>query len=122
MRRENREKKTQTAASPRCAVTNFSITRRHFPYLLCLLNLLYLPQPASAQDKSPTYAITHAKIFTLSGGTIDDGTFLIRDGKILSVGAAVAAPPAAQGIHAKGLHVYPRPFPPYTQLDLTQTS
>ena len=99
---------------------NFAISRRRFPYLLCLLNVLYLPQPASAQDKSPTFAITHAKIFTLSGGTIDDGTLLIRDGKILSVGAAVAAPAGAQVIDAKGLQVYPGLFDPVTQMGLRE--
>ncbi len=99
---------------------NFAISRRRFPYLLCLLNVLYLPQPASAQDKSPTYAITHAKIFTLSGGAIDDGTLLIRDGKILSVGAAVAAPAGAQIIDAKGLQVYPGLFDPVTQMGLRE--
>ncbi len=101
-------------------MNNFAISRRYFLYLFCLLNLLCFPQPASAQDKSPTYAITHAKIFTLSGGTIDDGTLLIRDGKILSVGAAVAAPAGAQVIDAKGLQVYPGLFDPVTQMGLRE--
>ena len=43
-----------------------------------------------AQSTAPsTYAITHAKIFTLAGTPIDDGTLVIRDGKIAAVGASV---------------------------------
>ena len=95
---------------------------RRFLYLLCLLNLLYLPPQAGAQDKPNTYAITHAKIFTLSAGTIDDGTLLIRDGKILSVGAAVEVPAGAQVIDAKGLQVYPGLFDPITQMGLSEIS
>ena len=101
---------------------NFSISRRHFLYLFCLLNLLYLPRPAGAQGKPTSYAVTHAKIFTLSGGTIDDGTLLIRDGKIFSVGAAVEVPAGAQVIDAKGLQVYPGLFDPITQMGLSEIS
>lgn len=101
---------------------NVLISRPNFLYLLCLLSLLYMPARTSAQDKSATYAVTHAKIFTLSGGTIDDGTLLIRDGKILAVGAAVAAPAGAQVIDAKGLQVYPGLFDPITQMGLSEIS
>jgi imidazolonepropionase-like amidohydrolase len=103
-------------------VKNVPISRPNFLYLLCLLSLLYIPARTSAQDKSATYAVTHAKIFTLSGGTIDDGTLLIRDGKILAVGAAVAAPAGAQVIDAKGLQVYPGLFDPITQMGLSEIS
>jgi imidazolonepropionase-like amidohydrolase len=103
-------------------VKNRTISPRRLLYVLCLLIFLYFPPIASAQDKSPTFAITHAKIFTLSGGTIDDGTLLIRDGKILSVGAAVAAPAGAQVIDAKGLQVYPGLFDPITQMGLSEIS
>jgi imidazolonepropionase-like amidohydrolase len=103
-------------------VKDFANSRRNFLCLLCLLGLLYFPRPASAQEKSSTYAITHAKIFTLSGGTIDDGTLLIRDGKISSVGAAVEVPAGAQVIDAKGLQVYPGLFDPITQMGLSEIS
>jgi imidazolonepropionase-like amidohydrolase len=96
------------------------ISQRRFLYLLCFLTLLYFPQVASAQDKSPTYAITHAKIFTLSGATIDDGTVVIQNGKISNVGAAVDTPPGAQVIDGKGLQVYPGLFDPVTQMGLRE--
>jgi imidazolonepropionase-like amidohydrolase len=99
-----------------------SISQFRLLWLLYLLNLFYFPAFTGAQDKSTTYAITHAKIFTLSGGAIDDGTLVIRDGKILSVGAAVAAPAGAQVIDAKGLQVYPGLFDPITQMGLSEIS
>lgn len=95
------------------------MTRR----LLCLfsfLGLLCLPG-AFAQAQAPTaYAITHAKIFTLSGAPIDDGTLVIKDGKIAAVGANVAVPAGAKVIDAKGFQVYPGLFDPITQMGLRE--
>ena len=53
---------------------------------------------ASAQSQSTAYAITHAKIFTLSGAAVEDGTLVIQNGKIASVGGAVEIPAGAQVI------------------------
>ncbi len=103
-------------------MNNLVTSRRPFLYLLCFLNLLYLPGVAIAQDKSPVIAITHAKIFTLSGATIDDGTLIIRDGKIANVGATAEVPDGAQVIDGKGLQVYPGLFDPVTQMGLSEIS
>ena len=76
---------------------------------------------ASAQSQpSTTYALTHAKIFTLSGTAIEDGTLVIRDGKIAAVGASVDVPAGAQVIDAKGLLVYPGLFDSITQMGLRE--
>ncbi|HMT08510.1 MAG TPA: hypothetical protein PKA82_10935, partial [Pyrinomonadaceae bacterium] len=56
---------------------------------------------------SQSYAITNAKIVTVSGSTIDKGTVVIRGGLIVAVGANVAAPADAQVFDASGLTVYP---------------
>ena len=66
---------------------NLPSLQRAFLHVLCLFTLLYSPKAASAQAQLPTYAITHAKIFTLSGATIDDGTVVIQNGKIANVGS-----------------------------------
>src|SRR2546428_12794709 len=80
-----------------------------------------LPGLASAQSQTATtYAITHAKIFTLSGTTIDDGTLILRDGKIAAVGAGLDIPSGAQVIDAKGLQVYPGIFDSITQMGLRE--
>jgi imidazolonepropionase-like amidohydrolase len=97
-----------------------AILRRRVLYLLSFLILLCFPKKTSAQEKSPTYAITHAKIFTVSGPAIDDGTVVIQNGKIANVGAAVEVPAGAQVIDGKGLQVYPGLFDPVTQMGLRE--
>jgi imidazolonepropionase-like amidohydrolase len=94
---------------------------------LCLLPslayFLFAPpsQPQSqAASSSTTYAITGGKVFTLAGDAIDNGTLLIRDGKILAVGANISAPAGAQVIDAKGLQVYPGLFDAVTQIGLRE--
>jgi imidazolonepropionase-like amidohydrolase len=84
--------------------------------------LLCVSSPAPAQEKSATYAITHAKVFTLTGAPIDDGTVVIRDGKISAVGANAEIPAGAQIIDAKGLQVYPGLFDSITQMGLSEIS
>jgi imidazolonepropionase-like amidohydrolase len=76
---------------------------------------------ANAQTTSSTdYAITHAKIFTLAGQPIEDGTVVIHEGKIAAVGAGIPIPAGAQVIDAKGLQVYPGLFDPVTQMGLSE--
>ena len=99
---------------------NLPILQRTLLFLSCFLTILYFPKSASAQAQPTTYAITHAKIFTLSGATIDDGTVVIQNGKIANVGAAVEVPAGAQVIDGKGLQVYPGLFDPVTQMGLRE--
>jgi imidazolonepropionase-like amidohydrolase len=77
---------------------------------------------APAQTPSTNYAITHAKIFTLTGPPIDDGILVIRDGKIAAVGTNVDISSGAQVIDGKGLQVYPGLFDPVTQMGLSEIS
>jgi len=96
---------------------------RRLLYILCLLNFLYflLAPVTDAQAQPPSvYAITHAKIFTLAGSPIEDGTLIIRDGKIAAVGASAEIPAGAQVIDAKGLQVYPGLFDAVTQMGLSE--
>lgn len=79
---------------------------------------------AQAQQPASTYAITHAKITTLVGLAIDDGTLVIKDGKVAAVGpsASVEVPAGAQIIDGKGLQVYPGLFDAVTQMGLSEIS
>jgi len=89
--------------------------------LLCFLGpFCFLPVAAAQSQPSGTVAITHAKVFTLAGTTIDDGTVVIRGGKIAAVGANVDVPAGAQVIDAKGLEVYPGMFDAITQMGLRE--
>jgi imidazolonepropionase-like amidohydrolase len=80
--------------------------------------------PAMAQDgrSAATYAIKGGKVFTLAGAPIENGTVIIRDGKIAAVGANIAIPQDAQVIDATGLEVYPGMFDPVTQIGLNEVS
>jgi imidazolonepropionase-like amidohydrolase len=79
--------------------------------------------PAWTQTAATTsYAIKGGRVFTLAGPPIENGTVLIRDGKIAAVGAGIAIPSDAQVIDATGLEVYPGMFDPVTQIGLNEVS
>src|SRR5262245_26226721 len=54
-----------------------------------------------------TFVIRHARIVTVSGAEIENGSIVIRDGKIEAVGANVTVPRGAKEIEGRGLSVYP---------------
>jgi imidazolonepropionase-like amidohydrolase len=90
---------------------------------LALILAASLAIPTWTQNAAPTsYAIKGGKIFTLAGPAIENGTVLIRDGKIAAVGAGIAIPADAQVIDAAGLEVYPGMFDPITQIGLNEVS
>jgi len=85
---------------------------------ICILSL-----GISGQSQPPSVvALTHARIFTLAGAPIENGTLIIRDGKIAAVGANVEVPAGAQVIDAKGLQIYPGLFDPITQMGMSEIS
>lgn len=67
-----------------------------------------------------TYAIRNAHIFPVSGPAIENGTVVIRDGKIEAVGAGVNIPAGAQQIDARGLSVYPGMMDAGTSMGLVE--
>ncbi|HMQ04215.1 MAG TPA: amidohydrolase family protein [Pyrinomonadaceae bacterium] len=72
----------------------------------------------SFQANAQSYAITNARIVTVSGATIERGTVVVRDGLIAAVGANVAAPADAQVFDGSGLTVYPGFIDAYTNLGI----
>lgn len=84
--------------------------------VLSVFAFLFAALPAQAQ----TYAIRGATIHTLAGPVIQNGTVVIRDGKIAAVGASVSVPGGAREINGRGLHVYPGLMDSYTQLGLVE--
>ncbi|HJR67579.1 MAG TPA: amidohydrolase family protein [Gemmatimonadaceae bacterium] len=81
--------------------------------LLALLVGIALPGFALAQDG--TWALTNARIETVTRGVIERGTVVIRDGLIEAVGADVRAPADARIVDLAGKRVYPG------LIDLTST-
>jgi imidazolonepropionase-like amidohydrolase len=71
--------------------------------LLSLVAVCLLGLSAHAQS----FAITNARIVTVSGSTIDKGTVVVRNGLIDSVGANVSVPADATVFDANGSTVYP---------------
>ena len=86
--------------------------------------LLFLCAGASNAQHSAidTYAITNARIVTVSGPVIDRGTVVIRNGLIAAAGANVTAPSDARVIDGTGLTVYPGLIDSYTNLALPEAS
>jgi imidazolonepropionase-like amidohydrolase len=84
--------------------------------------LLGAPRGADAQPRptSPDgvghYAIQGARIVTVSGQPIDDGTIVIRNGLITAVGSNVDVPAGAWVIDGSGKTVYPGLFDALTTL------
>lgn len=63
---------------------------------------------AQAKGAAPPYfAIKGARIVTVSGGVIENGTVVVANGLITAVGANATIPPEAWVIDGKGLTVYP---------------
>jgi imidazolonepropionase-like amidohydrolase len=82
---------------------------------LALLALLVVAQTpvrsraanSAAADAPPVLLIQNATILTVSHGTIEHGSILIKDGKIVDVGSSVKASKDAQVIDAGGQFVIP---------------
>ncbi len=81
------------------------------PSFLHILSFLYFPFSADAAtpppDAPPVILIQNATILTVSHGTIEHGSILIKDGKIAEVGQSVKAPAGARVIDAAGQFVIP---------------
>src|SRR5262245_5793717 len=100
--------------------------------LLCAVTVLLASSAAMAQQignpvteqgvtyQRGTYAIRNAHIVTLAGPDIENGTVVIRDGKIEAVGASVTVPAGAQSIEGRGLTVYPGMMDAGTSLGLVE--
>jgi imidazolonepropionase-like amidohydrolase len=70
-----------------------------------------LVAPRAAHTQAPgsagTWALTNARIETVTKGTIEKGTIVIRDGIIEAVGATVTPPSDARVVDLAGRTVYP---------------
>lgn len=78
--------------------------------------LLFTAGYAGAQ----TIAITGGKVFPVSGPVIENGTVVIRDGKIVAVGSGIAVPAGARVIDATGKWVTPGLINSASQLGLSE--
>jgi len=89
----------------------------------CLPLTAYTQNDGSEQNqtgKAGTFAITNARVVTVSGATIENGTVIIQNGRIAAVGANVSIPSGAERIDARGLSVYPGMIDAGTNLGLNE--
>jgi imidazolonepropionase-like amidohydrolase len=101
---------------------------RQFAFLLltahCLLLTAHAQLNSGAQQnvngKAGTFAIRNARIVTVSGATIENGTVVVSNGKITAVGANVAIPGGAETIDGRGLSVFPGMIDAGTNLGLAE--
>lgn len=72
-------------------------------------------------DERPgLFAFTHATIHTDYQTTLSDATLIIKDGKVLAVGATVSIPKGAIIVDLSGKHLYPAVVEPYGSYGLPQ--
>lgn len=99
-----------------------------FAFLLLTAHCLLLTASAqlnsgaqqNVNGRAGTFAIRNARIVTVSGETIENGTIIISGGKITAVGANAAVPSGAETIDGKGLSVYPGMIDAGTNLGLVE--
>jgi imidazolonepropionase-like amidohydrolase len=75
--------------------------------------------PAVAQA-SDTYAIQGATLHTVANGTIENGTIVVRAGRIVAVGTNVEIPAGAEVLDGTGKHVFPGLVDAMSSLGLTE--
>jgi imidazolonepropionase-like amidohydrolase len=95
---------------------------------LCGLMVLFAVAVVAQNDGSEqnvtgrpgTFAIVGARIVTVSGAVIENGTLVIQNGKIAAVGTTVSVPSGAERIDGKGLSVYPGMIDSATNIGLAE--
>lgn len=91
--------------------------------LACTVAAQQIGNPTTQDGMLPprgVVAIRNAKIVTVSGPDIENGTVVIRDGKIEAVGTNVSVPAGAQTIDGRGLSVYPGMIDAGTNMGLVE--
>lgn len=99
-----------------------------FSASLCLCGLIVsavAQSDGSQQNKTGragTFAITNARIVTVTGGIIENGTVVIRNGLIDAIGTNVNIPSGAERIDGKGLSVFPGMIDAGTNMGLAEVT
>ena len=75
--------------------------------LAAFLATAWFATAATPPDTQPVILIQNANVLTVTQGTIEHGSVLIKDGKISEVGPNVKAPSGAQVIDGTGMFVTP---------------
>lgn len=87
---------------------------------VCALGLAWVWAQAPPPDRG--FLLRGGTVHTVSGPAIENGSVLVRNGKIIGVGRNLAAPEGFQIIDISGQHVYPGMIDAASRLGLETTS
>lgn len=90
-----------------------------FTLILAVINLGFI-QAQNPKAEYGNYALTNATVHTITNGTIENATVLIKDGKISAVGKDVSYGQDVRVIDASGKHIYPGMIDGGTHLGLSE--
>ncbi|GAB5409069.1 MAG: amidohydrolase family protein [Balneolaceae bacterium] len=90
--------------------------------VFCFIPILAFGQITDDPRKARTakFALTNAKIYTVTNGVIENGTIVISNGIIEAVGKNVSIPSDAEVIDYNGREIYPGMIDSGTQLGLSE--
>lgn len=93
-----------------------------FILLFILAGLFHLNLSAQevAKAEQGTFALTNATLVTVTNGTIENGSILIRDGEIAAIGADIEIPADAETIDCSDHYIYPGMIDGGTRLGLSE--
>jgi imidazolonepropionase-like amidohydrolase len=81
----------------------------------------HFPKNDGVKSKNTNYtAFTNAKIYVTPTQIIDNGTLLIKDGKVISTGTSVSIPDNAVVVDASGKSIYPSFIDIYSSFGVTK--
>ena len=83
---------------------------------------LFLLLPAALFAADDSFLLRGATVHTMTGTEIENGSVLVRGGKIVGVGKNLAAPKDTKVIDGKGLHVYPGMVDAATEVGLVEVN
>lgn len=83
-------------------------------------NTFAQPTISNPEAQATKFALTHAKIYTVTNGVIEKGTIIISEGIIEAVGSNVQIPEDAVVINYQGKEIYPGMIDSGTQLGLVE--
>jgi imidazolonepropionase-like amidohydrolase len=75
---------------------------------------------APAADTNDTFMLKGATVHTMAGAAIENGSVIVRNGKIIGVGKNLAVPKDVKVIDGKGMQVYPGMIDAATEVGLIE--
>ena len=88
---------------------------------LSLSSQEYFPKNDGVKAENNNYtALTNARIYVTPTQIIENGTLLIREGKVVSVGTSVSIPANTVKIDLQGKHIYPSFIDVYSKFGVEQ--